>query len=58
MPPRPTAKLQYFEKSTGQDKNIDERIYRLKSGSEGYRIGGIDSSTGLTLKLIESIVNL
>ena len=30
--------------------------YRLNSGLEGYRIGGIDSSTGLTLKLIESIV--
>ena len=57
MPPRPTAKPQYFEKSTGQDKNIDERIFRLKLGSEGYRMGGIDSSTGLTLKLIESIVD-
>ena len=30
--------------------------YRLNLGLEGYRIGGIDSSTGLTLKLIESIV--
>ena len=33
------------------------REYRLKLGSEGYRMGGIDSSTGLTLKLIESIVD-
>ena len=33
------------------------RKYRLKLGSEGYRMGGIDSSTGLTLKLIESIVS-
>ena len=32
------------------------REYRLKLGAEGYRMGGIDSTTGLTLKLIESIV--
>jgi hypothetical protein len=30
--------------------------YMLKLGSEGYRRGGIYSSTGLTLKRIESIV--
>jgi ATP-dependent DNA helicase RecQ len=32
------------------------REYRLKLGSEGYQMGGIDASTGLTLKMIDSIV--
>ena len=53
--PRPQA-IRKISKSQQDKMKKMMREYRLKLGSEGYRMGGIDSSTGLTLKLIDSIV--
>ena len=53
--PRPQA-IRKISKSQQDKMKKMMREYRLKLGSEEYRMGGIDSSTGLTLKLIDSIV--